>query len=166
MTALSIRELASRHWFYLLLPVWLAASWSLRGSSMWNQQPRLGEAIVLFDWCIFMPVLFAICYRDMPHRALALRMLALFCGGIWLAGQIVPPEAQDLLGFGAGLRWVGLIVLVLFEAAAIMAMLRIVFGEAPSAAALERQGIPPVIARLMVLEARFWRWVWKRLTGK
>ena len=24
MTALSIRELASRHWFYLLLPVWLA----------------------------------------------------------------------------------------------------------------------------------------------
>lgn len=157
--------LARRNWFYALLPVWALASWGLWVTHSWNEQPLLGEAIVLFDWCLFVPATFALCYRGMPPRALALRLTGLACGGIWLAGQIVPAESQFILLGLSGVRWLGLSVLLLFEMAAIAAMARIVFGQSPDPRRLERQGIPPLVAKAMIAEARFWRWVWARLTG-
>lgn len=158
--------LATRHWFYLLVPVWLAASWELRSSHPWTTQPALGEAIILFDWCVFVPATFALCYRGMPHRALATRVLAMMCGGIWLSGRLVPPDAQAILDNLVGIRWIGIPTLILLEVIATMAMLRVVFGAAPDTAALQRHGVPPIVARLMITEARFWRRVWVWLTGR
>ena len=163
---MNIAKIATRHWFYLLLPIWLAASWAFRSSHPWDVQPAFGEAITLIDWCIFVPVTFAICYRSMTRRALVMRILALVCGGIWLAGKIVPPEAQTLLQNWGSIRWLGLSILLLFEVGAIIAMLRIVFGAAPDQHVLERQGIPPFLAKIMIAEAKFWKWLWSRLTGK
>lgn len=163
---MNIAAVASRNWFYLLLPIWALATWDFQSAHPWDVQPGLGEAITLFDWCVFVPATFAICYRNMSRRALALRVLAMMCGGIWLAGKIVPPDAQTLLQDWGGVRWVGLSVLLLFEVAAVAAMLRIVFGAAPDPRALEQQGIPPLVAKLMIAEANFWRWIWTRLTGK
>jgi hypothetical protein len=162
----NIGTIASRHWFYLLIPIWVASSWSLRSSYTWDVQPNVGEAIVLFDWCIFVPATFAVCYRTMTPSSLALRVLALMCGGIWVAGKMVPPDAQMLLRDWSSIRWLGLSIVLLFEVAAMAAMLRIVFGEAPDPRALEQQGIPPFVAKLMIAEAKFWRWLWARLAGK
>jgi hypothetical protein len=64
------------------------------------------------------------------------------------------------------MRWVGLSALLLFEIAALVAMLRVVFGAAPDPRELEEQGIPLVLAKLMIAEAKFWRWLWARLAGK
>jgi hypothetical protein len=44
-----------------------------------------------------------------------------------------------------------------------IAVLRVLFGADPDPKELERQGMPPLLARLMLAEARFWRWVWSRL---
>ncbi|MCY7281618.1 MAG: hypothetical protein LH610_12140 [Sphingomonas bacterium] len=158
-------RLAGRHWFYLLLPFWLVAALNFQTTFPWTERPALGEAAMLFDWALFMPFLFALCYRDMPRRALVLRTLALVCGGVWVAGRMVPDSAELILTQWGWLRGVGITVLVLFEGIALVAVLRVVFGAAPDPKELERQGIPPIIAKLMLAEARFWRWVWTRMRG-
>ena len=163
---MNFAAVATRHWFYLLLPVWLAASWAFRSSHPWGAEPAFGEAITLIDWCIFVPATFALCYRSMTRRALALRVLALVCGRIWLAGKIVPPEAQTLLQNWGSIRWLGISILLLFEVVAFAAVLRVVFGTAPDPQVLEREGIPPLVAKIMIAEAKFWKWVWTRLTGR
>lgn len=154
------------HWFFLLLPFWLVAALGFRATHPWSEQPALGEAATLFDWCVFVPALYVLCYRTMPRRALMLRTLALVCSGIRIAGKIVPAAAESVLTDLGWLRSAGITVLVLFEGLALVAMLRVIFGAAPNAAELERQGIPPLIARMMLAEARFWRWLWTRLRGR
>lgn len=159
-------ELGRNHWFYLLLPFWVIAALGFRATHPWAQQPAWGEAVTLFDWCLFVPSLYVLCYRTMPRRALMLRTLALACSGIWVAGKILPDTAETVLSHLGWLRGAGIAVLVLFEGLALVAMLRVLFGTAPDAAELEQQGIPPIIARMMLAEARFWRWVWSRLRGR
>lgn len=156
---------ARRHWFYLLLPFLLMAAWGFQASHPWQSRPRLGEAITLFDWCLVVPVLYAVCYRRSPGRALALRTLAMVCGGIWISSWIVPDRAERILEYWSWLRGAGLVVLAIFEGLAFIAVMRVVSGPDPDVKALERQGIPPLLVRLMLAEARFWRWLWARLRG-
>jgi hypothetical protein len=163
---MSAGHIFRRHWFYVLLPVWFAAAFAFSAAHPWAAEPRLGEAITLFDWCVFVPLLFAVCYRDMPGRALLVRTVATFCGGVWIAGKVVPDNAQFVLQDWADIRWVGLAVVMLFEIAAIVTILRILFGTAPNASELERQGLPAIVVKLTLAEARFWKWVWQRLNGK
>ncbi len=162
----TIARAARKHWFYAVLPILLGAALNFRATHPWADQPRFGEAATLFDWCLFVPFLYAICYRKMPRRALAMRTLALVCGGIWIAGKIVPDPAETILAQWGWLRAIGIGVLVLAEGAALIAVLRVAFGSSPDPAELERQGIPPLLVKLMLAEARFWRWVWSRLQGK
>ena len=162
----TIARAARKHWFYAVLPILLGAALNFRATHPWADQPRFGEAATLFDWCLFVPFLYAICYRKMSRRALAMRTLALVCGGIWIAGKIVPDPAETILAQWGWLRAIGIGVLVLAEGAALIAVLRVAFGSSPDPAELERQGIPPLLVKLMLAEARFWRWVWSRLQGK
>ena len=158
---------ARRHWFYLLLPVWLSSSLALHRSFDWGTAPRAGEAIALFDWCLFMPALFALCYwHSLTRRALLIRVIALALGGLWIASAITPDEAELMLRGSSSLRIVGLTVLALLEGAVLVAVLRIAYSKEPDMAELERQGLPPLLARLMVAEARFWRWLWAKLRGR
>jgi hypothetical protein len=163
---MKIASVIGRNWFYALLPIWLLASVGFRATHPWDAQPQFGEVVTLFDWCVFIPMTFAICYRSMSRRALTLRLLALMCGGVWLAGKLVPADAQSLLRSMGGMRWVGLAVLLLFEIAAFVAMWRVIFGAKPDPRVLEEQGIQLIMAKLMIAEAKFWRWLWGRLTGK
>jgi hypothetical protein len=161
-----IARAARTHWFYVMLPVLLTAALNFHATHPWTAHPRFGEAATLFDWCFFVPFLYAICYRAMPRRALAMRTLALVCGGIWIAGKIVPDPAKTILEEWGWLRAVGMGALLLAEGAALIAVLRVAFGSSPVPAELERQGMPPLLVKLMLAEARFWRWVWSRLQGK
>lgn len=161
-----LAQFGRNHWFYLLLPIWLAAALAFRTTHDWAEQPAFGEATTLIDWCLFVPALYALCNRHMPRRALLLRTLAIACGGIWIAGKIVPDAAQFILQDLGWFRVIGMAVLVLFEAFAVVAILRVLFGATPDPRALERHGIPPLLVKLMLAEARFWRWVWTRLQGK
>lgn len=156
-------NVAQRHWFYLVLPFLLTAALVFRTSYPWQLDPRLGEAAAIFDWCVFVPLIYAACYRNMPPRALALRTLAMVCGGIWIATKIVPDHAETILSELGWVRGLGIAVLAIFEGIAFVAAMRILFDGEPDAVTLERQGIPPLMVKLMLAEARFWRWVWLRL---
>ncbi len=156
-------NVAERHWFYLVLPFLLTAALTFRASYPWQLDPKLGEAATIFDWCVFVPLTYAVCYRNMPRRALALRTVAMVCGGIWIAAKIVPDQTETILRQLGWVRGLGIAVLAIFEGMAFVAAMRILFGGEPNAVALERQGIPPLLVKLMLAEARFWRWVWSRL---
>lgn len=155
-----------RHWFYLLLPLWVLASVNLHFSFEWTAQPRAGELATLFDWVVFVPALYALCYRGtLSGRALAIRLLAFACSGVWIAGKVVPDPAEGLLLQWGWLRGVGVTALVAVEGLAMLAVLRVAFSANPDPLELERQGIPPIVAKMMLAEARFWRWIWGKLHG-
>ena len=122
-----------------------------------------GEAAILADLCLTAPILYVLCYRR-RHSALqlGLRALALACLGIWLGSWIIPESDQSLLTRLAPLRVAGLIVLAADRAAAARRHdppgLR---SEASADEVSRATGAPPFVARLMLLEARFWKAVWR-----
>ncbi|MFD1844259.1 hypothetical protein ACFSAA_12825 [Sphingomonas qilianensis] len=99
----------------------------------------------------------------MAPRVLALRTLAMVCGGIWITAQVVPASAQAIVNQWRWLRDVAIVVLVAFEGIALVAVMRVTFSATPDPTQLERHGIPPLLVKLMLAEARFWRWLWGRL---
>jgi hypothetical protein len=157
------------HWFFWVAPLVLAvnfyAALSTRGAI-----DRLVEAGLLFDLVILLPVLYWFCYRRRGRPALV-RAAALACLGIWLAQKLVPEPEQGLLVYVAPLRYVGLAVLVWLEVVVVMAIYRSVFkgGSVEQAAAQASSDLPPWVAKLMAMEAKFWLKVWgviKRLFGR
>jgi peptidoglycan/LPS O-acetylase OafA/YrhL len=156
------REWIAGNWFWLVLPVLLAISFGLPRWESWTAQDTASEAVLLFDWCVTVPALYALCYRrTMGLGRLLLRLFALACLGVWLVAWMVPADAQTVVPHFSALRWVGLAVLALIELRMVAAAVQIAFSGKGTAAEIERaSGAPPLIAKLMLLEARFWRVVW------
>jgi hypothetical protein len=159
-------ETARRHWFYLLLPFAVAASLALRSSIDWRSEAFRMEATTLFDWCVFLPAMFVLCYRrELTTGALAVRTVGIACAGLWAATLIVPDDYQRLIGSVAWLRYPGMAVVLAAEALVLVALFKVTFSKTPDAGELVRLGVPPFVAKLMLAEARFWRWVWRKLRG-
>lgn len=166
-TTTPLARLARRHWFWLLMPFWLLASHQFRASLDWRVEGRAGEAAMLFDWCLFLPALHAVSlWGTVPPRAVLLRALGMACAGLWIAGLLVPDHAEDLLARLRPVRHLGVAVALLVEGALFAGTVRLLVTGRAGAPALERLGAPPPLARLMLLEARFWRWVWARVRGR
>jgi len=150
------------NWFVLVLPLLLLVEW-LVVRSLAGEMGQHVEAVVLFDLCLFMPALYLLCYRgSLPLKRLALRALGLACLGMYLATYIVPEAAQQLLPHLAWARTVSLPVIALIEIVFIVTVVRLVWR---SDATVERvqaaSGAPAWVARLMLLEARMWKALWR-----
>lgn len=155
-----------RHWFYLLLPFAVAASLTLRSSIDWRSEAFRMEATTLFDWCVFLPAMFVLCYRrELTAGALAVRTVGIACAGLWAARLIVPDDHERLIAAVAWLRYPGMAVLLAAEALVLVALFKVTFSKTPDPGELVRLGVPSFVARLMLAEARFWRWAWRKLRG-
>jgi hypothetical protein len=123
----------------------------------------LPEAAVLFDLCLFIPALHFLCYRrKLALKPLLIRTAALAFLGVYIASWLIPREAQSLLAELGWARTAGFVVVALIELRLVFLALKLVFGGRASADEIaERTGAPPWIARLMLIEARFWKWVWR-----
>jgi hypothetical protein len=163
MTASGTRVWAKANWFLLALPLLLAVSWLFTRSIDWGSSARAAEAVTLFDWTVSIPLLYFLCYRHKVRgKAMAIRLLALACLGVWIASRLVPADAQALLPHLGWPRTAGLAVLALIELRLLVLALKLAFSGTASAEELaERSGAPPLLAKLMLLEARFWRAVWR-----
>lgn len=162
-----IADFARRHWFYLLLPLWLAAGWNLSVSTDAVADPLMMERVFLFDFGVFLPVLYFLFLKSrVTVKAAVLRSLGLAAGGLALAAWLMPEGTGQILPVLAWLRWVALPVIIAIELAALVAVVRYVYGESPNEQTLIDQGIPPVVVKLMLAEARFWKRVFRWLTGK
>ncbi|HYI49719.1 MAG TPA: hypothetical protein VEX35_14770 [Allosphingosinicella sp.] len=156
-----------RNWFLPLLVLLLAIEWAFARTTDW---PRDGaaEAVILFDLCLFVPALHFLCYRrTLAWKPLLIRTAALASLGIYFASLLIPAEAQHLL---AGLGWArlaGFAVLAALELWVLVKVIKLVFGTTTTAEEISAtSGAPPWIARLMLLEARFWKWLWRLLHGR
>lgn len=156
-----------RNWFVPVALASVAIEIGFTRSTDWSQ-PRLAEAAVLFDLCLFVPALFLVCYRHgRSAKALALRFVALACLGFYIASWLVPAAAQQLIVDLGWLRIAGMVVLALIELRLLVAAVRMVFrGNVQPEQLAERTGAPLWIARLMALEARFWKAVWRLVRGR
>ena len=156
-----------RNWFLPLLAFLLAVELAFTRSIDWSQ-PRMPEAAVLFDLCLFIPALHFLCYRRrLALKPLLIRTAALAFLGVYLASKLIPAEAQSLLAELGWARTAGLALLALIELRLLVLALKLVFGGRATAAEIaERTGAPPWIARLMLIEARFWKWVWRWIRGR
>ncbi|GAA4717822.1 hypothetical protein GCM10023325_13170 [Sphingomonas lutea] len=123
------------------------------------------EAALLFDACVTVPALYALCYwRKRALWQTALRMLGVACLGIYAMSWIVPPEAQRLLPSFEFARTIGLALLIAIELRIVFVTLKLVFrGKADAEQIAAATGAPPLIAKLMILEARFYKAVWRFL---
>jgi hypothetical protein len=155
-----------RNWFVPLFAILLAIEFAFTRATDWSRD-GVAEAAVLFDLCLFIPALHFLCYRrKLALRPLLFRTFALAFLGIWIASKLIPLEAQGLLAELSWARTAGLAVVALIELRLVFLALKLVFGGHATADEIaERTGAPPWIARLMLIEARFWKWVWRRIRG-
>ena len=150
------------NWFAVAVPLLLLVEW-LVVRDLGGEMGRFLEVVVLFDLCVFMPLLYVLCYRRIvPLKQLVLRTVALACLGIYLATYLVPEPLQALLPQLGPLRIAGLGVLMLIELRLLVAAVRIVWGRDGSVEQVQAaSGAPAWMARIMVMEARFWKRLWR-----
>jgi hypothetical protein len=162
-----LKQWSAANWFVLIAPILIALAWLIGRSSAWAQDPAAMEAAFLIDATVTLPVLYALCYgRSQPLWQVAVRMLAIACLGIYLLSYLIPTEAQSLLPRFAWARTIGLAVLCLIELRLLIAGIRLVFRSGVTAEQLSAAtGAPPIISKLMLLEARFWKSVARFLRG-
>ncbi len=156
------------HWFFLVAPVLVAVDLVV-GLSARGEIDRLLEAGLIIDLAVVVPCLYWLCYRAQGRRAVV-RAAALACLGVWMVLKLVPEPERDLLNYVAPLRHVGIAVLVWLEMVVVLAIYKSVFKGGTEREAIRQAPaeLPPWVARLIALEARFWLRVWtgiKRLFG-
>ena len=155
-----------QHWFIPAALLILSGAIVSTHTADWATEARLLESALLFDLAILLPLLFWVCYR-LKAKAMAIRSVALACGGIWLATYLVPSEHQSLLPYVAILRYVAIGLLIYIEIRVVAALYwSVVLGRvSPDHAAdhlVREAGIPQPLAAIMAKEAQFW----KRLLAK
>lgn len=155
------------NWFYLLLPFLLLAAWSLSRTPEMAADPQLLERVLLVDCLISLPVLYFLFLRQHTTlRAAIIRSAALAGAGLWFAGYLMPAGEGSVLPALGWLRMAALPALILIEIAAFIAVMRIVYSDAPDEEQLVKQGLPPLVMKALLAEARFWKAVWRFLSGR
>ena len=162
------KEWASGNWFLLLFPALFAISFFSLQSTEWRQSPRMAETVTLFDWTVSVPLLFFLCYRSkLNARQMVLRLLGLACLGVWLSSWLVPATDQAILPHLGWARTAGMAVLLLVELRLLALALKYAFSGKATADELARNaGLPPLLAKLMLIEANFWRAVWRFISRR
>jgi len=168
MRTVALAPLVQRHWFLLLLPVLASASFGVAALIDWQREGSIAEMVLLFDVFVSVPVLYFLCYRaTLTRKQMALRLIGLACLGIWFATWLVPEASQSLLPRLGWLRTAGIALLVIAELRLVLGAIKMAFsGKASADQLAHASGAPPWIAKLMLLEARFWRWMWRRISGR
>jgi len=158
----ALRGWMRANWFMVAVPLVVLGEW-LVVRDVGGEMGRFLEAVVLFDLCLFMPLLYVLCYHAaVPRRQLVLRTAALACLGIYVATYLVPEPLQAILPQLGPLRIAGLAMLMLIELRLLIAAVRVVWGRNGSVEQVRAaSGAPAWVARLMVLEARLWKRLWR-----
>lgn len=155
------------YWFYWLLPIWMLAAWQVSLTPEAIADPIITERVFLIDAAIFLPTLYFFYLRTrVALKAAILRSLALGAAGISFAAWLMPEGTGQVLPLLSWLRWTALPLIIAIELAAFVALMRYLYGSEPREEELVRQGIPPLVVKLLLMEARFWKRVFRFLTGK
>jgi len=152
------------HWFFLVAPLVIAADLFValdpRGGI-----DRLVEAGLLFDLAVVLPCLYWLCYRGRGRKAV-IRAAALSCLGIWAALKLVPNRSRNCsytwlhCAMQASPPWCGWRWRCSWPSTAPHSR-GVGAGSCRSGAG--HRGPSPWVARIVALEATFWRGAWRAL---
>lgn len=160
---------SKKNWFFVILPIIFFADY-LTAKLPVEIDPRLNEVSILFDLALLLPVLYAICYREMG-RKIIVRTIGIMCLGIWLAGHLIPAEEQVVYLYFTWLRYAGFGFLILLEIKMTVLVFKLLYGreqnhDKTSIKKLSNElNVPVWAAKLMMLEAAFWKRPWKMLAN-
>ncbi len=162
----SVAGILRRNWFYPLSLGLLGLVWVISRTAtgqMSASDQRGFETALLIDVFVTLPTLFWVCFRrQLATKQLALGIIATMCAGLWATTWIVPAEGQFLLRQIGWARYVGLAILLMFEISIVVAAVRLIWKPKSDVRDFEALGVPPLVAKLMYAEARFWRWVFSK----
>lgn len=152
------------NWFWPLALFLMAFVWLLAVTTPNIFAPGF-ELALIFDAVVTLPVLFFMCYRQsLSPMRMVIRIVALQCLGIWLASMLMPTSEQHVLPYLMWVRYVGLSVLVLIELKLALILFRLVFKPGVTEAELTESGVPRLLAKWALIEARVWRWIFRVFT--
>jgi len=116
----------------------------------------------------FVPLIYAIMsWNFFNYKKHGLRCFALILSGLLFLSWIIPVEQQFWLPNLMWARAGGVAVLVVLEVSLAVVILKILFLEDGTAEHVSaKTGAPLPIAKLMALEARFWKALWNFLSMK
>ncbi|CDG40944.1 hypothetical protein ASAP_2899 [Asaia bogorensis] len=83
----------------------------------------------------------------------------------WIARHTLPSFDEGTTPHIGWVRFISVCLAVLCESTVLIAAMRLVFGKNGDPDKLKDLGLPPLVVRAMLAEARFWRGVWHALTG-
>ncbi len=155
-------------WFFLLvLPIAIAIEWAFAATHDWAAYPR-SEWVALIDLCVFVPLVYWFLFSSsLAPRARFLRTLGIAGLGLFASSFIVPEPNQIIIGELSAVRNGLLIFILSFEGLVLWKMLNALYAKAADAKSLERDfAMPAWVAKLMVLEAKFWKAVWSFVKRK
>ncbi|MDA9918552.1 hypothetical protein N9D37_01510 [Erythrobacter sp.] len=149
-------------WFFIaVLPIAFGIEWAFAVTLDWSAYPR-SEWVMLVDLCVFMPVIYLTLFAsDLGLKARLLRACGVAGLGLFVTSFIVPDSNQFILSELSAIRNVLLVFVFLFEGWVFWKVIDAIYKKNADAKTLERDfAMPEWIAKLMVLEAKFWKAVW------
>ncbi|MEM6494763.1 MAG: hypothetical protein AAF650_10335 [Pseudomonadota bacterium] len=155
-------------WFFLIvLPIAIAIEWAFALSLDWSAYPR-SEWVALVDLCVFMPIVYiGLFSSELSAKTRGLRALGIAGIGLFAASWIVPSANQFLISELASLRAASFVFVLAFEGFVFWKVMQALYTKNADAKAIERDfAVPPFIAKLLVLEAKFWKAVWRLFRRK
>lgn len=165
--ARALRKPNEKWFFFLVLPIAIAIEWVFARSMDWTVYPR-SEWVPLVDLCVFMPLIyFALFTSELRLKARLLRCLAIAGIGLFVSSFIVPEANQFLISDLSTLRNMMLLFVLAFEGWVMWKVINAVYRKSVTAKQLHQDfAMPEWVAKLMVLEARFWKAVWSFIKRK
>src|SRR3546814_5881317 len=76
---------------------------------------------------------------------------------LWVAAKLVPVDSQLIIPYLSWLPYSGLAILLLIEIWLALILFKLVFTPDTTVSQLQDSGLPPLRARAPLLDARFWR---------
>jgi hypothetical protein len=147
------------NWFWPFATLLIGFVWMIALRQPHSLPPKW-ELALIFDAFVTLPMLFFLCYRrQLTGKVMLIRIVALQCLAIWLATKIVPLNDQQFLPRLVWIRYAGLAVLFIIELRLMVSLFKLVFKPDTKESQLQDLGMPLLLAKWVVLEARFWRWI-------
>ncbi len=158
---IALKRPAEKYFFLIVLPLVIAIEWAFARSHDWASYPR-SEWVALIDLCLFMPIVYWVFFAsDLSTKARLLRCAAIAGIGLFAASFIVPASNQFIIGELSNIRNAMLVFVLFFEGFVFWKLINAVYRKGADARALQQDfAMPGWVAKLMVMEARFWKAVW------
>lgn len=108
------------------------------------------------------PLLYYICFKGtLTARQMLVRLMLVFCFGAFVSSKIIPPDAASAWS-PSSLRMYVLGVVIAIEVFVVVRVIKLLFaGKSDARDVVTETGAPLWVAKLMLLEAKFWRGLWR-----